>query len=716
MNPIDDVQLTAYALGELPPAARAGIEARLAAEPTLAARVADLRAFAARLEAELQNEPAPALTDEQRRRICRPPATQVGRLLNFPWRTAAGFAAVAAAVTLLFGGAFWAATRQLHGTLLAQMDEKGEMAVDKAPPELMLDAPLEELAAAVDYAAAPLPEPVDALSAPPPDIQDFAAAPVLSEVNELSIASDSISPVILKTLTPGALANRAGAGRAAALGSYGGQWATYPSRPRAEAPYWQPGDTESYAPIQGNTFKPVADEPLSTFSIDVDTASYANLRRFLKAGQLPPPDAVRIEEMINYFAYDYAPPAGDAPFAVHVESAACPWNPAHPLVKIGLKGKILDPESRPPCNLVFLLDVSGSMNTDDKLPLVKKAIQLLARQLAPRDRVSIVVYAGAAGLVLPATPANDLAAIDAAVERLQAGGSTAGGEGIRLAYDEALKNLLPDGNNRVVLCTDGDFNVGITDSEELAAFIAERAQKGVFLTVLGFGMGNYKDDRLETLADKGNGNYAYIDSFSEARKTLAEQAAGTLFAIAKDVKLQIEFNPARVSAYRLVGYENRLLAKEDFNDDRKDAGELGAGHTVTAFYELVPAGAESIPGVDPLKYQSAAAKPAAAEPPAGASPEWLTVKLRYKLPKEDHSTKLEVPFTGSATAFADASADFRFAAGVAAGGLLLRRDPAANALDFRQVIAWTSGALGADPEGYRREFLDLLKNAAALAP
>ena len=490
------------------------------------------------------------------------------------------------------------------------------------------------------------------------------------------------------------------------------------ARARAPYPVSEPlPNTESYAPIQGNSFKRVADEPLSTFSIDVDTAAYANVRRFLRSGQLPPADAVRIEEMINYFSYDYAPPKEDVPFAVHVESAACPWNPAHPLVKIGLKGRELAAESRPPCNLAFLIDVSGSMGTDNKLPLVKKALQLLARQLSPADRVSLVVYASSSGVVLPSTSCDNLPAIDAAIEQLRSGGSTAGGAGIRLAYDEALKSFLPDGNNRVILCTDGDFNVGITDSGELAAFIAERAQKGIFLTVLGFGMGNYKDDRLETLADKGNGNYAYIDSFSEARKSLVEQAAGTLFAIAKDVKLQIEFNPAHFSSYRLLGYENRVLAKEDFNDDKKDAGELGAGHTVTAFYELVPVGVESAPGVDPLKYQASDAPPAVKEPaPATASPEWLTVKLRYKLPREDHSSKIEIPFTGSAAPFEKASADFRFAAGVAAAGFLMRQDPAASALTYPDVIAWTAAATGADPAGYRREFLDLLKNAATLAP
>ena len=714
---IDEVQLTAYTLGEGSASQRRQIEAQLQSDPAAQAAVAQIQALAAQLESELKHEPDIALTEAQRQAIFQAPAQPAGRLVRFPWRKLSGFAAVAAVITLVFAGAFWGSSSSLTGPIQLSEAEHGEM-LTANPPEIDLDIIAEELPPAPQVfhtladqvGGESLPPPPDVVmdfSAPPPDIQDFAAAPKADLVMELNIPAGSASPIVMKNLSPGAMANRSGAGM---VGDY--------VRARAPYPVSEPLPTsESYAPIQGNTFKRVADEPLSTFSIDVDTASYANVRRFLRNGQLPPADAVRIEEMINYFSYNYAPPEEDVPFAVHVESAACPWNTAHKLVKIGLKGRELAADSRPPCNLAFLIDVSGSMGTDNKLPLVKKALQLLARQLSPADRVSIVVYASSSGVVLPSTSCDNLPAIDAALERLQSGGSTAGGAGIRLAYDEARKNFQPDGNNHVILCTDGDFNVGITDSGELAAFIAERAKQGIFLTVLGFGMGNYKDDRLETLADKGNGNYAYIDSFSEARKSLVEQAAGTLFAIAKDVKLQIEFNPAHFSSYRLLGYENRILAKEDFNDDQKDAGELGAGHTVTAFYELVPVGAESAPGVDPLKYQASDKAPAAPTPaPATASPEWLTVKLRYKLPREDRSSKIEVPFTGSATAFENASADFRFAASVAAAGFLLRQDPAAHALTYRQVIDWTAAATGADPDGYRREFLDLLRNAASLAP
>lgn len=701
---IDEIKLTAYALGEGSPSERRQIEAQLPSDPAAQAAVAQIRALAAQLESDLKHEPEITLTDAQRQAIFHAPAQPAGRLLRFPWRKLTGFAAVAAVITLVFAGAFWGSSSSLTGPIQLSEAEHGQMLTDNPdiPREVMLDvlSSPQELAERVDTISLPA---VDMSMPPPPDIQDFAAAP-MDQTLELNFASEIVAP---KKIAPGSMANRSGKRM---VGDY--------DRARAPYPVSEPLPTsESYAPIQGNSFKRVADEPLSTFSIDVDTASYANVRRFLRNGQLPPVDAVRIEELINYFSYGYAPPKEDVPFAVHVESAACPWNQAHQLVKIGLKGRELAADSRPPCNLAFLIDVSGSMGTDNKLPLVKKALQLLARQLSPADRVSIVVYASSSGVVLPSTSCDNLSAIDAALERLQSGGSTAGGAGIRLAYDEARKNFQPDGNNRVILCTDGDFNVGITDSGELAAFIAERARQGIFLTVLGFGMGNYKDDRLETLADKGNGNYAYIDSFSEARKSLVEQAAGTLFAIAKDVKLQIEFNPARFSSYRLLGYENRVLAKEDFNDDKKDAGELGAGHTVTAFYELVPVGAESAPGVDPLKYQTLDAPPAVKdEKPAAASPEWLTVKLRYKLPKEDRSSKIEVPFTGSATAFENASADFRFAASVAAAGFLLRQDPAGRALSYREVIEWTAAATGTDPEGYRREFLDLLRNAATLAP
>ncbi|MCG3138460.1 MAG: hypothetical protein HJJLKODD_02325 [Phycisphaerae bacterium] len=469
-------------------------------------------------------------------------------------------------------------------------------------------------------------------------------------------------------------------------------------------------NTEAYSSITENFFRLVMQEPLSTFSIDVDTASYANVRRFLLTqNQLPPPDAVRIEELINYFDYDYPTPPEDQPFSVNVEVAGCPWQPHHRLARIGLKGWEISNDERPAANLVFLLDVSGSMATDNKLPLVKQALTLLTHQLRRDDVVSIVVYAGASGLVLPATGGGNAPAILRALDQLQAGGSTNGGEGLQLAYNIAAENIITGGINRVILATDGDFNVGLTSEGDLVRLIEERAQDGVFLTVLGFGMGNLKDATMEKLADKGNGNYAYIDTILEAQKVLVEQLSGTLVTIAKDVKIQIEFNPAQVSAYRLIGYENRMLQNQDFNDDKKDAGEIGAGHTVTALYELVPTGEKTdVPTVDPLKYQTPATLPDA------ASSELLTIKLRYKQPDGDTSQLIELPVTDSGESFADASDDFAFQSAVAAFGMLLRHSSFVGDFSYDAVLEIAGSTLGEDASGYRAEFLDLVSRARDL--
>ncbi len=398
-------------------------------------------------------------------------------------------------------------------------------------------------------------------------------------------------------------------------------------------------NTEEYGRFEENVFLTAADNPLSTFSIDVDRASYSNVRRFLRDGQRPPRDAVRIEEMVNYFTYDYPQPPAGQPFSITTEVARAPWNEGHRLLLIGLQGRRIKTADLPPNNLVFLIDVSGSMESPDKLPLIKRSLELLVGQLRPQDRVAIVVYAGNAGLVLPSTPGSDKGLISAAIEQLEAGGSTAGGEGINLAYQIAKENFLENGNNRVILATDGDFNVGVTSDGELERLIEQKRRDRIFLTVLGFGTGNIKDSKMELLADKGNGNYAYVDTLAEARKVLVEEMGATLFTIAKDVKVQIEFNPAHVAAYRLIGYENRLLRKEDFNNDAKDAGDIGAGHSVTALYEIVPPGAEVVGqgSVDPLKYQKATA--------AAASPEMLTLKLRYKEPDSERS-ELITPAAG----------------------------------------------------------------------
>ncbi|MHC5539017.1 vWA domain-containing protein, partial [Singulisphaera rosea] len=468
-------------------------------------------------------------------------------------------------------------------------------------------------------------------------------------------------------------------------------------------------NTEAYDRIVDNAFKPVGQEPLSTFSIDVDTASYANVRRFLAQGQLPPKDAVRIEELLNYFPYNDPPPVGETPFSVRVEIAGCPWNSDHRLARIGLKGRPIAQDKRPPSNLVFLLDVSGSMAEPNKLPLLKASLQRMVEQLGENDRVAIAVYAGASGLVLPSTSCLHKAQILSALEQLQSGGSTNGAAGIQLAYDTATAHFIKGGTNRVILATDGDFNVGMTSEGELTRLIEAKAKSGVFLSVLGFGMGNLKDATLEKLADKGNGHYAYIDSPQEANKVLVEEMGSTLVTIAKDVKIQVEFNPAKVGAYRLIGYENRLLRKEDFNDDTKDAGEIGAGHHVTALYELVPPGKEKdLPGVDPLKYQTTAST-------AVPSQESLTVKLRYKEPEGTESRLVEHPVVDEGTVLGHASDDFRFASAVAGFGMLLRDSPYKGNLTYPDVLHLAGGCRGRDASGYRAEFFGLIEKAQTLA-
>ncbi len=469
-------------------------------------------------------------------------------------------------------------------------------------------------------------------------------------------------------------------------------------------------NTESYDKIAENAFLSVAQNPLSTFSVDVDTASYANTRRFLAQGKLPPKDAVRIEELINYFEYAYPDPTGSEPFSVTTEVSAAPWKPAHRLVHIGLQGKRLATKDMPARNLVFLLDVSGSMGQPNKLPLLKRSLKELAENLTQKDRIAIVVYAGASGQVLPSTPATQKTKILDALDRLEAGGSTNGGEGIKLAYEVARQNFRKDGINRVILATDGDFNVGVSSPAALERLIEEKRKSGVFLTVLGFGMGNYKDSTLEKLADKGNGNYAYIDNIAEARKVLVQQAGATLVTIAKDVKIQVEFNPKWVSAYRLIGYENRMLANEDFNDDKKDAGDIGAGHSVTALYEVVPVGVPSSAGsVDALKYQ----KPAAASS-AQDSGELMAVKLRYKAPQGDTSKLLSHVIQAKSLPLAKTSKAFRFSASVAAFGMLLRNSKHAGNANFSLVKELAQGAESSDPHGYRREFLGMVRRAKQL--
>ncbi|MEO8563615.1 MAG: von Willebrand factor type A domain-containing protein [bacterium] len=482
-----------------------------------------------------------------------------------------------------------------------------------------------------------------------------------------------------------------------------------PSQPSGIRRPHEPSNTEAYDRIDENPFRSPIVAPLSTFSVDVDRASYSNVRRFLNQGALPPKDAVRIEELVNYFPYgDPAPSSGETPLRITTEIAAAPWNARHDLVRIALRARDVDMRRAPASNLVFLIDVSGSMQGPGRLPLVKQSLALLVNELREADHVAIVVYAGSAGLALPSTSGGDKQRILAALDGLEAGGSTAGGAGIRLAYDVVKHNFIRGGNNRVILCTDGDFNVGASSDGALVDLIEQRRTEGAFLTILGFGMGNYKDAKMEKLADAGNGNYGYIDDLLEARKTLVHEMGGTLITVAKDVKLQVEFNPARVQAYRLLGYEDRLLRDEDFANDAKDAGEVGAGHTVTALYEIVRVGERldvTLPDASALRYQ----RPAGAASPSN---ELLHVAMRYKAPDGDRSQLVTQPVVARRM---ESSESMRFASAVAGFGMLLRNSPHAGSLTWPDVVALARGARGDDADGYRADFIKLVERAAELS-
>ncbi len=494
-----------------------------------------------------------------------------------------------------------------------------------------------------------------------------------------------------------------------------------PSRYRSDN--LMPSENEGYASVHENRFIRIVDaeSATSTFSADVDTASYSNIRRFINQGQLPPVDAVRIEEMLNYFTYDYAQPRGKDPFAPDVLVASCPWQPQHRLARIGIRAASVDPEDRLPMNLVFLIDVSGSMNQPNKLPLLKRSLRLMVQNLAPEDRVAIVTYAGSAGLVLESTPASHRESILSALENLKAGGSTAGGEGIRLAYETARQHRIEGAMNRVILCTDGDFNVGETNDDALLKLIRQRRNEGIFLNIFGFGMGNLKDERLEKLSNEGDGSYGYIDSFQEARKVFVTELQGTLQTVAKDVKFQIEFNPSKVAAYRLIGYENRLLKREDFNDDTKDAGEVGAGHTVTALYEIVPVGVQGTTGsVDPHRYvettpqQESWFKRLTSD---RNDSELFFLKIRHKVPDADESQLMTLPVRDNNQSASKAGTDFEFAAAVAWFGQLLRESRHAGGDSeeaWQKVLELARRGVGKDLSGHRAELVRLIETAATL--
>ncbi len=753
----EDPRLTAYALGEMDPAERAEFEQWLRLQPEAQKAVEEIRATAALLGTALADEPEFASAGEITNAAQKPLAAAAiiagkdwrvldggpastsapavdeyrkkrNKLLSFPalYYMTASLAAACFAV-MFFTSAEYQAKEQKRYIEMNEAMASGLRA--KAASAQAEEARRDEIVKRAENDAKRRQEFSVTLalpSAPPPPLEVAASQVPAAQDAILKLDSFQVAPAPASApAVAGAPApvpafaqtygysgpNVTGVARAPRMRSSLGQTL---SASAVNLPQTEPANTEGYARTPENPFLTVTQNPLSTFSVDVDTASYANVRRFLRGKRLPPPAAVRIEELVNYFPYRYAPPAGGAPFAAHMEVASAPWAPDHRLVRIGLKGREVSDAARPSANLVFLLDVSGSMNQPNKLPLVQQSLRMLVEKLRADDRVAIVVYAGASGMALPSTPVREKAKILGAIDALRADGSTNGAAGIQLAYDIAKANFISSGVNRVVLATDGDFNVGVSSEGELTALIEEKAKSHVFLSVLGFGMGNLKDSTLEQLADKGNGNYAYIDTLAEVKKTLVEQAGGTLVTIAKDVKLQVEFNPAVAQAYRLIGYENRLMRKEDFNNDKIDAGEIGAGHTVTALYEVIPVGVPlpEANSVDALKYQKTDDR--AARTAASTSGELLTLKVRYKEPTGDVSSKLEFPLRDTGKEFADASADFKFAAAVASFGMTLKNSPFRGEVKLPEIAHWAREGTSDDPGGYRAEFVELVNEAATL--
>lgn len=739
----NDPRLTAYALGELDDAERVEIEVLLKDNEVARREVETMRRAATTLADELRSEPCPQLTPEQLAKIEQRFAPSEKEAAPFPWWRALGWATAlgaAAMVAALFLPALNQSRAMPRRLTLNTPGAQQTVLRETQPPMLapdrtQVDAQKKEVEFApsdsrVTSEQAPSLGEADesqvAATLPPVEKKSIVASsgaprPTSAGGRYYRLATPPAAPVDSDTTATGSAGRLAfdnrhadwdeSAGRGRVELQRGGRPPEEITVYRGTQQRWAPSgtfDTESYPRLAENPFVQVTQNPLSTFGLDVDTASYANIRRFLNQGSLPPRDAVRIEEMLNYFSYDYPAPKRNEPFSLYVEMAACPWNPAHRLALVGLKAKDIAPHKAQPMNLVFLIDVSGSMQPENKLPLIKQGLRLLVEQLTARDHVAIVVYADNSRVVLPATRGDDHETILAAIESLEAGGSTNGGEGIQSAYREASRNFIEGGVNRVILCTDGDFNVGITDQSALVRLIQQQAKSGVFLSVLGFGMGNLKDSTMQKLADKGNGNYAYVDDLDEAQKVLVEQMRSTLVTVAKDAKLQIEFNSALVQSYRLIGYEKRMLREQDFNNDRKDAGEVGAGHTTTALYEIIPADeVPAAPGVDPLRYQPS--------PRAASNEELMTVKLRYKEPEGSTSKLLKASVKDTHTSWRGTSSDFRFAASVAAFGMTLRDSPYKGNADYNLALELAHDARGHDDNGYRSEFINIVEKARSLA-
>jgi Ca-activated chloride channel family protein len=758
----NDERITAYVMGELSPSESAQLEAEMNANPEIAKAVEEARNITAQLASMFAAEPPMSLDAIKRNQIREAsPSSTVGLPLDSHQRNGSPLRYLVLAATVLLTVSLgvvayqrqmpWAVTNEVAmETAEAQPSTEvlealaAKQSVDlQVERSLGRDAVKKELAVGPqEFSTLSMDKGAEMVAPPAPAeaLSSSSATPMLSK--EPMVSRQQRTSQVPRTPLPEPAGEAMGMDMGMAMsGGMGGGVATDASQLYEEemaqspfSPYFganslpasepqiflpsgslSPQTGDRFEVTQETGFKRVSEAPLSTFSIDVDTASYSKARQFiLQSGILPPAGSIRIEELVNYFDYDYEPPAADSehPFAARVEVATCPWKPEHRLARIAIKGREVESQKRPDSNLVFLVDTSGSMSEWNKLPLVKQGLQKLVNQLGERDRVAIVVYAGSAGLVLDSTPATERSAILRRINQMQSGGSTNGGQGIRLAYQVARDHFINDGTNRVILCSDGDFNVGTTSDAELVELVEKEAKGGIDLTVLGFGMGNHNDSMMEKISGKGNGNYAFIDSEAEANRVLVEQLSSTLMTIARDVKIQVEFNPAEVAAYRLIGYENRRLENEDFKDDTKDAGEIGAGHSVTALYELIPAVGDLAaipPAVDELRYQK---KTILTE--SSKNNELMTLKLRYKNPSSDTSIPVEFPVDDHSREFTEATEDLRFATAVAGFGMLLQSSEHSGNWTFRDVEQVAANAKGQDPHGLRAEFIEMVKRAAEL--